>query len=52
MSKITSYHAKYFAYELTKRDLQENGVLEKPVSGPNRIVEDGPKGSDFYGDKW
>jgi hypothetical protein len=35
-----------------KRDLQENGVLEKPVSGPNRIVEDGPKGSDFYGDKW
>jgi hypothetical protein len=35
-----------------KRDLQENGVLEKPVTGPNRIVEDGPKGSDFYGDKW
>jgi len=35
-----------------KRELQENGVLEKPVSGPNRVVEDGPKGSDFYGDKW
>lgn len=35
-----------------RRDLQENGVLEKPVTGPNRIVEDGPKGSDFYGDKW
>jgi hypothetical protein len=35
-----------------KRDLQENGVLEKPVTGPNRVVEDGPKGSDFYGDKW
>ncbi len=35
-----------------KRELQENGVLEKPVTGPNRVVEDGPKGSDFYGDKW
>lgn len=35
-----------------KRELQENGVLEKPVTGPNRIIEDGPKGSDFYGDKW
>ncbi len=35
-----------------RRDLQENGVLEKPVTGPNRVVEDGPKGSDFYGDKW
>lgn len=34
-----------------RRDLQENGVLEKPVSGPNRIVEDGPRGSDFYGEK-
>lgn len=35
-----------------RRDLQDNGVLEKPVTGPNRIIEDGPKGSDFYGDKW
>jgi hypothetical protein len=35
-----------------KRALQESGVLEKPVSGPNRVVEDGPRGSDFYGDKW
>jgi hypothetical protein len=34
-----------------RRDLQENGVLEKPISGPNRIVEDGPRGSDFYGEK-
>lgn len=34
------------------RDLQKNGVLEKPVSGPNNIVSDEKTGSDFYGDKW
>jgi hypothetical protein len=33
-----------------RRDLQKNGVLEQPVSGPNRIIEDS-KGSDFYGEK-
>jgi hypothetical protein len=35
-----------------KRDLRENGVLEDPVSGAKKVVEDGDKGSDFYGDKW
>lgn len=35
-----------------RRELQENGVLEPPVTGAKKIVEDGPKGSDFYGDKW
>jgi len=34
-----------------KRDLQETGVLEEPIAGPAKIVED-PTGSDFYGDKW
>ncbi len=35
-----------------KRDLRENGVLEDPVSGAKKVVEDGDKGSDFYGEKW
>ena len=34
-----------------KRDLQENGVLEKTSGGPSKVVED-PTGSDFYGEKW
>ena len=34
-----------------KRDLQENGVLEAPIDGPKKVVEDAT-GSDFYGDKW
>lgn len=34
-----------------KRDLRENGVLEEPVTGEKRVVED-PTGSDFYADKW
>jgi len=35
-----------------KRDLQDNGVLEPPITGAKKIVEDGERGSDFYGDKW
>ena len=35
-----------------KRDLRDNGVLEEPVSGPKKVIDDGDKGSDFYGEKW
>lgn len=35
-----------------KRALQENGVLEPPITGPARVVEDEKTGSDFYGNKW
>ncbi len=33
------------------RELRERGVLEEPVTGPNRIVEDERTGADFYGEK-
>lgn len=35
-----------------QRDLQENGVLEPPVTGAKKIVADQPGDVDFYGDKW
>lgn len=31
------------------RELQKNGILEKPIDGPSKVVEDAT-GSDFYGD--
>jgi len=33
-----------------RRDLRENGVLEDPISGVSKTVDD-PTGSDFYGEK-
>ncbi len=35
-----------------RRELQDNGVLEPPVTGAKKVVDDGSKGSDFYGEKW
>lgn len=34
-----------------RRELQENGVLEKPLSGEASIVENDTTGSDFYGEQ-
>jgi hypothetical protein len=36
-----------------RRELQENGVLEKPISGPKEVSKKGDStgaGSSFYGD--
>ncbi len=37
-----------------KRELQENGTLEPPVSGAEKVVRenDDANGSDFYAEKW